>query len=64
MHICGDHGTEGELHYIAWHQFGSGYGFPHAVAPDGCVQCESRFQRGKGCLGAAFLEQPECGIEY
>jgi hypothetical protein len=63
MHICGDHGAEGELHNIAWHKFGSGYGLPCAVAPHGRVQCESRLQRGKGRLRAAFLEQPECGIE-
>ena len=63
-HIRGDHAAERKLHHIARHQFGRGYGFPRAVAPDGRVQREPRLQRGKGRLGAALLEQPECGIEH
>ena len=63
FHVGGDHGAEGKLHHVARHQFGRGHGLPGAVAPDGCVQSEPRLQRGKGRLGAAFLEQPEHGVE-
>ena len=62
-HIRGDHGAEGKLHHVAWDQFGRGYRLPGAVAADGCIQRQPRFQRGKGRLGAALLEQSEGGIE-
>ena len=42
----------------------AGIGLPCTVASDRCIQREPRLQRGKGRLGAALLEQPECGVEH
>ena len=55
--------AERQLHHVARHQFGRRQRFPCAVAPDGRIQRQPRLQRGKGRLGAALLEQPECGVE-
>ena len=63
-HIRGDYSTVGKLHHVAWDKLGREYGLPRAVAPDRCIQREPRLERGKGRLGAAFLEQPECGVEH
>ena len=57
VHIRGDHRAERKFHQVARHQLGGGHGLPRAVAPDRGVERESRFQRRKGRLGAALLEQ-------
>ena len=63
-HVGGDHGAERQLHHIARHEFGSGYGRPDIIATDRRVQREPRFQRSKSRLRTPFLEKPESGIEH